>query len=241
MKIHIGTSGFYYDHWIGKCYPSSISRRDLLPYFAQKFQTVEINSTFYHLPRQSTIAHWLEVTPDDFIFTLKANRSITHAKRPDRAGKEIKTFIHLIKPLKEKLGVILFQFPPRLRLDIELLDSFLSELPGGYRYAVEFRHHSWMESLVFDLMALHSVALCINDFGRRQTPWIATAPFVYIRMHGPLGRYNGRYDSEQIGALCREIDTFSREGKEVFCYFNNDMEGFAWENAQELIALCTNA
>jgi len=241
MKIHIGTSGFYYEHWIGKCYPETISKRDLLPYYVQKFKTVEINSTFYHLPRQSTIAHWLEVAPDDFLFTLKANRSITHTKSPDRAAKEIRTFIHLIKPLKGKLGVILFQFPPHLRLDMELLENFLSALPHGYKYAVEFRHNSWMEKLVFDLMALHGVALCIHDFGRRQTPWIATAPFVYIRMHGPMGRYNGKYDTDKLKDLCQSIENFAAEGKEVFCYFNNDMEGFAWENAQELMALCGGA
>jgi uncharacterized protein YecE (DUF72 family) len=112
QKIHIGTSGFYYDHWIGRCYPEDISKRDLLLFFAKNFKTVEINSTFYHLPKQSTIAHWLEATPDDFIFALKANRSITHRKKIDAVLDEIRLFIHLIKPLKEKLGVILFQLPP---------------------------------------------------------------------------------------------------------------------------------
>ncbi len=238
MNLHIGTSGFYYDHWIGKCYPETISKRDLLHYFVQKFKTVEINSTFYHLPRQSTIAHWLEVSPDDFLFTLKANRSITHIKKLKDAGKEVRTFIHLIKPMKEKLGVILFQLPPSLKLDIGLLDNFLSGLPKGYRYALEFRHASWMDQVVFDLLALHSVGFCINDFGKKQTPRIVTAPFVYLRMHGPGGRYNGKYDKEQIAALCAAIKRFVADGKEVFCYFNNDMEGYAWENAQELIVLC---
>jgi len=239
MNLHIGTSGFYYDHWIGKCYPETISKRDLLSYFVQKFKTVEINSTFYHLPRQSTIAHWLEVAPANFLFSLKANRSITHSKKLKDTENEVRTFIHLIKPMKAKLGVILFQLPPSLKLDIGLLDSFLSGLPSGYRYAVEFRHNSWMDQVVFDLMALHRVGFCINDFGQRQTPRIVTAPFVYLRMHGPLGRYNGKYSKEQIAALCRSIEGFTGEGKEVFCYFNNDMEGFSWENAQELIALCT--
>jgi len=178
------------------------------------------------------------VTPDDFIFTLKAHRSITHQKRPDRAVKEIRRFIHLIKPLKKKLGAILFQFPPYLKLDIGVLDNFLSELPRGYKYAIEFRHQSWMDSVVFELMELHGVGFCINDFGRRQTPWIATAPFAYIRMHGPLDRYNGRYDPVQIADLCKIIRGFAEDGKEIFCYFNNDMEGFAWENAQELMELC---
>jgi uncharacterized protein YecE (DUF72 family) len=238
QKIHIGTSGFYYDHWIGRCYPEGISKHDLLPFFAKHFKTVEINSTFYHLPKQSTIAHWLEVTPDDFIFTLKANRSITHRKKIDAVLEETRLFIHLIKPLKEKLGVILFQLPPYLKLDIRLLDAFISQLPKGYRYAIEFRDESWMDDVVFELMALHGIGLCINDYEQRQTPWIATAPFVYIRMHGPQGRYSGKYDMQTITALCGTINGFADEGREVFCYFNNDMEGFAWQNAQELIALC---
>jgi len=238
QKIHIGTSGFYYDHWIGRCYPDNISKHDLLPFFAQHFKTVEINSTFYHLPRRTTIDRWLEATPDDFLFTLKANRSITHRKRLDAVLEEITVFLRLVKPLKEKLGVILFQLPPRLKLDIKLLDVFISELPKGYRYAIEFRDESWMDDLVFELMALHGIGLCINDYEQRQTPWIATAPFVYIRMHGPLGRYRGKYDTQKLVALSETIKGFADEGREVFCYFNNDMEGFAWQNAQELRELC---
>ncbi|WP_345976999.1 DUF72 domain-containing protein [Sulfurimonas sp. HSL3-7] len=241
QKIHIGTSGFYYDHWIGRCYPDTISKHDLLPFFAQHFKTVEINSTFYHLPRRSTIEHWLETTPDDFIFTLKANRSITHRRRLDAALKEVMIFIHLIKPLKKKLGVILFQLPPYLKLDIGLLDAFISQLPKGYKYAIEFRDVSWMDDVVFELMELHGIGFCINDFEQRQTPRIATAPFAYIRMHGPQGRYRGKYDAQSIRALCETIHGFVKEGREVFCYFNNDMEGFAWQNAQELVALCRSS
>lgn len=241
QKIHIGTSGFYYDHWIGRCYPEDISKRDLLPYYAQNFKTVEINSTFYHLPRRTTIEHWLEATPDDFIFTLKANRSITHRRRLDAVLKEVTIFIHLIKPLKEKLGVILLQLPPYLKLDIGMLDAFVSQLPKGYKYAIEFRDGSWMDDVVFELLELHGIGFCINDFAQRQTPWIATAPFVYIRLHGPLGSYRGKYDAQAIAALCDKVKDFVREGRELFCYFNNDMEGFAWQNAQELIELCRSS
>jgi uncharacterized protein YecE (DUF72 family) len=238
QKIQIGTSGFYYDHWIGKCYPEGISKRDLLPFYAGQFKTVEINSTFYHLPRQSTIAHWLEVTPEDFRFTLKANRSITHVKKLASARTEVLGFLHLVKPLKPKLGVILFQLPPQLRMDLKLLDDFIAGLPFGYRYAFEFRHGSWVSDLVLELLSLNKMGFCINDFDRKQTPWEATAPFAYIRMHGPLGRYRGRYGEEALEALCEKITAFAKEDKEVFCYFNNDMEGFAWENAKTLEALC---
>jgi uncharacterized protein YecE (DUF72 family) len=238
QKVHIGTSGFYYDHWIGRYYPQQTSKRDLLPYYTQHFPTVEINSTFYHFPKQSTIEHWLEVTPEGFLFSLKANRMITHTKRLESVYEEVLTFIRLVKPLKEKLGVILFQFPPSLRLDVGALDAFLSELPKGYRYAVEFRHASWLDDVVFGVLALHNISLCISDFEGVKTPLIATAGHLYIRMHGPLGRYRGKYDAQEINALCETIKGFVKEGKEVFCYFNNDMEGFAWQNAQELIELC---
>jgi uncharacterized protein YecE (DUF72 family) len=225
---------------MGRCYPASLAKSELLPYYARHFKTVEINSTFYHLPTQRTLARWLDVTPKEFLFTLKANRSITHHGNPGQAADAIRLFIHTIKPLRDKLGAILFQFPPSLHLDMAMLDSFLSELPQGYRYAVEFRHSSWMEPLVFDLLALHGVALCLNDFGRRTMPWLATAAHIYIRMHGPTGRYGGSYTEEALQALCGKIEQFGKEGREVFCYFNNDSEGYAWENTRSLIGLCAH-
>ena len=238
-KVHIGTSGFYYDHWIGCCYPEGISKRELLPAYAQTFSTVEINSTFYHFPRQSTLLHWLEATPEDFRFSLKAHRSITHYHRLDSG--DLRAFMHQIKPLRPKLGVILFQLPPSLKLDLPLLDAFLSELPRGYRYAVEFRNDSWLGDLLFELLALHNVSFCINDFDRKETPWIATAEHVYIRMHGPLGRYRGKYPEAALQRLSEEILSLREAGRELYCYFNNDMEGFAWENARELEALLGEA
>lgn len=237
-NIRIGTSGFYYDHWIGKCYPEGIGKRDLLPFYAERFTTVEINSTFYHLPRQSSVAHWREVTPEDFRFTLKAYRGITHYKKLKEARSELHAFLHLIKPLKPKLGVLLFQLPPSLKIDLKLLEDFLEELPSGYRCAFEFRHDSWIEDTVLALLEAHGAGFCINDFGRHQTPWAVTASFAYVRMHGPEGRYRGRYDDAAIDVLCEKLSGIAAEGRDVYCYFNNDMEGFAWENAQMLRAKC---
>ncbi len=236
--LHIGTSGFYYDHWIGRCYPEGTSKRDLLPYYAGRFRTVEINSTFYHLPRKTSIEHWLEVTPEDFRFTLKAYRGITHYKKLKDAREELHAFLHLVKPLKPRLGVLLFQLPPQLKRDLKLLEDFLAELPEGYRCAFEFRHDSWIDDALFALLAGHNAGFCINDFGRHQTPWAVTAPFAYVRMHGPEGRYRGRYDDAAINALCKKITGIAEEGREVYCYFNNDTEGYAWENAQMLMARC---
>ena len=234
-NIHVGTSGFYYDHWIGGCYPEGISKRELLGYYVRNFTTVELNSTFYHFPRRSTVEHWAATTPEDFCFSIKASRTITHTRRLDHARDIALAFMHQIKPLKAKLGVTLFQLPPTLAPDLPLLDAFLSELPIGYRYAVEFRNDAWLGDLLFELLARHGVSLCINDFDCRQTPWTATAGHVYIRMHGPLGRYRGKYPEAALDTLAFQISEWAGSGKELFCYFNNDMEGFAWENAKELL------
>lgn len=239
-KVWIGTSGFYYDHWVGKCYPEGISKRDLLPFYAERFETVEINSTFYHLPRKSTIEHWLEVTPEEFRFTLKAYRGITHYKKLQDATSELLAFLHLVKPLKPKLGVLLFQLPPQLKRDLKLLESFLSELPSGYRCAFEFRNESWIDDELFILLEAHGAGFCINDFDKIQSPWEVTAPFAYVRMHGPDGRYRGRYDKKQIAALGKRLSEIAEQGHEVYCYFNNDEKGHAWENAQMLMARCKN-
>ena len=236
--IRIGTSGFYYEHWIGRCYPAGIDKHELLPFYARHFGTVEINSTFYHLPRQRSVEHWRDAVPEDFRFALKAYRGITHYKKLAEARSELLAFLHLVKPLKPKLGVLLFQLPPSLERDDRLLDDFLTSLPAGCRYAFEFRHPSWLDDAVFALLQRHGAAFCINDFDGRMTPWTVTAPFAYVRLHGPQGRYRGCYDDMQIAALCDTLAGIAAEGREVFCYFNNDMEGFAWENARMLQAGC---
>jgi len=234
---HIGTSGFYYDHWIGSFYPAALPRAAWLPHYASLFKSVELNTTFYHLPKKSSLLHWMEETPEDFVFSLKAYRQITHYKKLHGVKEELLRFIHLIKPLKAKLGAILFQLPPSLKLDMPLLEEFLSQLPRGYRYAMEYRHDSWLDDAVFDLMRLHNTALCIDDFAQRQTPFIATADFVYIRRHGIGGRYAGSYSPEELQDLAEKIDTFTKQDKRVFCYFNNDFEAAACDNALELTQL----
>jgi uncharacterized protein YecE (DUF72 family) len=234
QTIHIGTSGFYYEHWIGSFYPDTLPKTEWLPHYATFFKTVELNTTFYHLPKQKSLLHWLEATPDDFVFSLKAYRRITHYKKLHDVKAELLRFLHLIKPLKAKLGAILFQLPPSLRIDMPLLEQFLALLPHGYRYAIEFRHDSWLDEAVFELLHLHNVALCIDDYAKRRTPFVATADFVYIRRHGENGRYAGRYSPEAIGELADRIAGLIGGGKSVYCYFNNDFEAAACDDATEL-------
>jgi len=231
---YIGTSGWYYDHWVGNFYPPGLNRREWLPHYCREFATVELNSTFYHLPNHKSVEHWREVAPEGFRFAVKANRGITHYHQLQGVEQEIARLLHLIKPLGERLGPILFQLPPDLERDPGRLRELFALHPRGYRYAIEFRHPSWLDEGVFQLLADHGIALCLNDYGRTATPRITTAEHVYIRLHGPSGHYSGDYSLEALQGWAQEIERFQAEGREVWCYFNNDDQGLAVKNAREL-------
>ena len=238
--IRIGTSGFYYDHWRGVFYPQDLPKSRFFDYYVQHFSTVELNSTFYHLPRQKTTEHWMQKSPENFLFTLKAYRGITHYKKLEEVDDELYRFLHLIKPLKPKLGSILFQLPPTFHCDLSRLENFLKILPRGYRYTIEFRHPSWLIEDTYTLLKGFNVALCLNDYGKRLMAPVVTADFIYLRFHGPTGRYGGSYDDETLKAWAEKIDGWSKDGKGVFIYFNNDSQGYAVQNAlrlQEMLGL----
>ncbi len=229
-KVHIGTSGFYYEHWRGIFYPEDLSKSEFFDYYKDFFDTVELNSTFYHLPRMKTTRHWYEKSPQDFLFSLKAYRGITHIKKLRECEDELYRYLHLVKPLKAKLGAVLFQLPPSLRKDRDLLKEFLKILPRGYRFAMEFRHQSWLCDDIFGLLESCDVALCINDFDGVKTPFALTADFAYIRLHGP----NGRYEEDELSMWAESIVEAASKTKTVFVYFNNDLGAYAVQNAQTL-------
>ena len=179
----------------------------------------------------------MQRSPERFLFSLKAYRGITHYRRLCNVKEELYRYLHLVKPLKPKLASILFQLPPSLRLDLPLLRDFLEILPSGYRYTVEFRHASWLTDDVFNLLKSYNVALCINDFGKRETPFEMTADFGYIRFHGPTGRYGGNYDDVTLSIWAERLKEASRTLKDLFVYFNNDFGGFAVQNAGTLIQM----
>ncbi|BAF70414.1 DUF72 domain-containing protein [Nitratiruptor sp. SB155-2] len=235
-KAFIGTSGFYYDHWKGVFYPDNLPKKEYLLYYMEHFNTVEMNATFYHLPKAKTIEHWLEVAKEGFYYTIKAYRGITHYKKLKDAKDELFRFLHLVKPLKPHLGVILFQLPPSLHKDIELLASFLHILPHGYRYAFEFRHNSWYEDELFELLRRYGVAFCVHDFGKKSTPVVQTASFVYIRLHGSNGRYVGSYDDATLLSWAKRIEGFLQSHSDVYVYFNNDFGGAAVQDAKRLLS-----
>jgi len=231
LAIRVGTSGWNYWHWKEVFYPAETPRREWLSFYQSKFDTVELNSSFYHLPRPATFAKWREASPEGFVWTLKANRQITHFTRlAERAPVE--KFLAAADAMGEKLGVILFQLPQSLRFDAKAAARFLKWLPADHRCALEPRHKTWFEPAALDLLREHGVALCIADSGGRfPSAEEITTEFVYVRFHGGEQLYASRYTSEQMREWARKLRMW---GRPAFVYFNNDFQGYAAENAVEL-------
>lgn len=236
-EIHIGTSGWHYAHWVGPFYPDGLSPPGFLSYYLQHFHTVEINNTFYQLPKKRTLAEWREGAPERFIFACKASRFITHMKKLKEPEQGLSRFFETIEVLGEKLGPVLFQLPPRWRVNAERLETFLKILPAAHRYAFEFRDESWFEPRIYEILARHNAAFCIYDFDRRQSPKEVTTDFVYMRLHGPNGPYRGSYSPQSLIAWAKRLCHWAEAGREVYCYFDNDEEGYAARNAMKLQAM----
>ena len=234
--IRIGTSGFYYEHWRGILYPEGVARSRWFDYFAREFDTVEMNSTFYHLPKTKTVEHWGEKAPEGFLFSFKAPRGITHYKKLQNVREEVLLFLHLLKPVKSQIAAVLFQLPPSLHRNDGLLAEFLAILPhgAGWRYALEFRHASWYDEGIYDILRRHDVAIVQHDFGRREPCGVGTAEFAYLRLHGPDGHYQGSYDDKALERWAGMIREHAAHHRSVFVYFNNDMEGYAVHDARRL-------
>ncbi|OGI04718.1 MAG: hypothetical protein A2104_00545 [Candidatus Melainabacteria bacterium GWF2_32_7] len=232
--IHIGTSGWHYKHWLGTFYPNNFSEKDFLNYYKDHFCTVEVNNSFYHLPQEKTIVQWRETAPEDFIFSVKASRYITHMKKLIDPEKSTALFFDRIEAFGDKLGPILFQLPPRFGFNPERLKAFLNILPKNYKHVLEFRDPSWFNPMAYDLMRENNVAFCIYYLGDFQSPKEITADFVYIRYHGPVTLGAGLYNKDDINNFSNDIKGYMEQGKQVFAYFNNDQAGFATQNAAEL-------
>ena len=233
--VRIGCSGWNYDDWRGRLYPEAEPRRRWLKLYAERFAAVEVNTTFYRLPKREAVAAWVDQTPTGFTFAVKASRYLTHVKRLRDVGDGIERFYERIEPLRDagRLGPVLWQLPATFHRDDERLETWLQALPTG-RHTIEFRHPSWFARPVLDALAGHGVALTIGDHPQRpfQTH-DATAPWRYIRFHyGTRGR-NGNYSAAEIDTWGRRIAAWRRTG-EVFAFFNNDWKGYAPANAAAL-------
>lgn len=235
-KIYIGTSGFSYSHWEkGVFYPAGLTKAKQLEYYSQHFKTVELNNPFYHLPSAQTFANWRQRTPQDFSFAVKASRYLTHIKRLKDAQEPWQRFINNAKELKEKLGVILFQFPANWQVDAQRLEKFLKILPRKYRYSFEFRHQSWFSQEIYQLLKKYQIALCLADSPDWPYQEEITANFVYLRLHGRSLLYSSKYTNQQLKKWAAKIKKWTKQDdKDVFIYFNNDAGGYAINNTQKL-------
>ena len=235
--IHIGTSGWHYEHWRGPFYPQGLDQEDFLLHYAQRLRTVEVNNSFYQLPARETLVAWRDAVPKGFVFAVKASRYITHMKKLSDPVEPIANFIQRVSVLENKLGPILFQLPPNWHCDIDRLGSFLSVLPSTYRYAFEFRDPTWFNKAIYEVLSEYKAAFCMYTISGKPSPRQVTADFIYVRFHGPDGPYEGKYDTTVLAGWAGAFSTWARDGKEIYGYFNNDPAGHAPLDALRLRAM----
>lgn len=235
--IFIGTSGWSYGHWKGNFYPAGLTAAEMLPFYASHFRTAEINNSFYQLPSEHAVERWKNSVPEDFVFSVKASRFITHMKKLKNPETTMPPFMERVKLLGPKLGPILFQLPSRWHLNLERLSTFLKSLDNSHRYIFEFRDKSWFDEQVYAVLAAQRAAFCIYDMAGVLAPRQVTTDFVYIRLHGPDGPYCGCYDQAALSAWAEQIHSWQAQGKAVYCYFDNDQNGHAAQNARDLQAM----
>jgi uncharacterized protein YecE (DUF72 family) len=236
-RIRIGTSGWSYGHWLGSFYKEGTRPSDFLAVYAERFDGVEINRTFYQLPAPSTMASWRAQSPAHFLFAAKASRYLTHRKKLKDPAEPIARLLGCVEALQRKLGPVLFQLPPRWHRNPDRLESFLEQLPARHRYAFEFRDPSWHDDRILELLSKRGAAFCIFDLAGKPSPVEVTASFVYIRLHGPGAAYQGSYDGRTLAGWARRIRDWSEAGKDVHCYFDNDEKAYAPHDALRLQAM----
>jgi uncharacterized protein YecE (DUF72 family) len=229
MKTWIGTSGFQYTEWKGTFYPEDLASSKMLPYFAERLSTTEINYTFHRIPSPKTIENWLAQTPENFRFALKAPQKITHFARLRDCQDTLAYFCRVIAQLGERLGPVLFQLPPNFKKDADRLSAFLRELPS-IRAAFEFRHQSWLDEEIFSLLRAHKVALCLADTEDLATPAVATADYGYLRLR------REDYTSADVTRWSELVRAKAPAWSETFVYFKHEESGKGPKLAQEMIA-----
>jgi uncharacterized protein YecE (DUF72 family) len=233
--VRVGTSGWSYQHWEGLVYPAGSDSREWLGHYARLLDSVEINASFYHLPREPALAAWVEHTPRRFVFALKAWRRITHYRRLIDCQELLDVFLARARRLGPKLGPILFQLPGRFRVDAARLAAFLNLLPTDLRFAVEFRDPSWHVEEIYATLARRNVAFCVFELAALVSPRMATADFIYVRLHGRAARYRGSYSEAALREWAQWLRAHLADGRDVFVYFDNtDLRDYAVRNAKRL-------
>ena len=233
-RVRVGTSGYQYDHWRGRLYPEDLPKSRWLEHYAERFDTVEVNNTFYSLPEPDTFDVWREKAPEGFLYALKYSRYGTHMKKLKDPRDHVGTFLEAAGRLHYRLGPILEQLPPRWKANPERLRAFLEEAPSEHRWAIELRDRSWLVDPVYEVLEAHGAALVIHDL-IDDHPRIRTVDWTYLRFHGPGDeRYAGGYSHQFLTAEADRIEEELAAGLDVYVYFNNDVDGHAVENARDL-------
>ncbi|MGI4876798.1 MAG: DUF72 domain-containing protein [Janthinobacterium lividum] len=236
-QIRIGCSGWVYAHWRGRFYPQKLAAKNWFGFYAEHFDTVEINNSFYRLPTAETFDAWRLQAPASFSYAVKANRYLTQAKKLKDCQEPLERMMIPVRRLQPALGAILYQLPPRLRLNLERLERFLELVPKDVLNVFEFRDKSWFVDDVFAMLERHDASFCAHDMLALETPRIATGRAAYVRFHGGEGKYWGRYsDARLLGWADWMLDQ-ARRSRTVWAYFNNDIDGHAIQDALTLKAM----
>lgn len=237
MPVFVGASGWQYDSWRGPFYPQSVPQSRWLQHYAATFRTVEVNNTFYRLPKRTTFESWRERTPRDFVVTVKASRYLTHVRRLREPKEPVGRILEAAAGLGDKLGVVLLQLPPDMTARLDALDETLAEFPGGIRVAVEPRHESWFTSDTRKLLERHDAALCMADrHSRPVTPIWRTASWGYLRMHEGRGVAAPCYGRTALMSWAKRLADLYTPAEDVYVYFNNDPRACAVRDARRFAA-----
>jgi uncharacterized protein YecE (DUF72 family) len=240
-EIRIGCSGWLYRHWRELFYPPKVAQRLWFDHYAATFGTVELNTSFYHLPKPESFAKWRDQAPPGFRYAVKAPRFITHMKKLKDCAEPVEEFLRRARNLGDRIGPILYQLPPRWACNLERLDEFIALLPADLAHVVEFRDKSWLTAEVLALLDARGVSFCVHDMAGSATERWAAGPVAYVRFHGGAGKYWGRYPDEVLLSWADWIVAQAAAGRDVWCYFNNDIGGAAIEDALTLRSMVGQA
>ncbi|MGY8682593.1 DUF72 domain-containing protein [Bradyrhizobium sp. UFLA05-153] len=234
-RVLIGTSGWHYQSWRGPFFPDGLPFKDQLRYYSDQFETTELNGVFYRTPTHAAVEAWRDQTGRDFVFAWKASKFITHWKRlSDRSVNSLELLEDRLSRLGGKAGPILFQLPPQFEANADRLASFFKLLSRKRHYSFEFRHPSWYVPRILRMLRDENIALCLSDHHDAPSPWTRTADFVYVRGHGPSGRYHGHYRQSALLQWAKRIKSWKRQGCDVYVYFDNDQKSAAPADAKKL-------
>jgi uncharacterized protein YecE (DUF72 family) len=244
-RIRIGCSGWQYQHWRGNFYPDGLPQSRWFAHYAETFDTVEINNSFYRLPSAETFSKWRGQAPPGFVYSAKASRFLTHLKKLKDPADPLVRFFENAKALGPALGAVLYQLPPNFGLNLDRLAAFADAIPEAVRttgfpkrtrHVIEFRDQTWYNDRVFALLERHHVALCLHDMHGSSTERVVVGPAIYVRFHFGTSKYGGRYEDRRVEDWAGWLASRARDGLDVFAYFNNDIGGHAPRDAVRLRA-----